>query len=361
MNRLEACRALGRLLSRPAAGTLAALAERQWDVLLAAANDACLAPALYRSLADADLLRAVPDDVEAYLAALHALNLQRNHRLREQGRALVAALNARGVEPLLLKGIASLLCEPGAMARRMVADIDLVVPLPAAEAAGCVLRALGYTRLAGRDRAPHALGDFARADAVGAVDLHHELLAEARLLPSAEVWARSQSLERDGARFRVPAPTDRLLHLLLHDLIQDHGYFDGALNLRHLHDAASQISAGAAIDWDRVRGALAPHGLVAALDVWRLALGDLFAVELPARRASPLAGVLYARARLRLRYPALERAFEILGNVHRSVASYRFAPHNGRFPRLRRAGVYLWVNRARTLERAVHILLYRRS
>ncbi|HEX6978093.1 MAG TPA: nucleotidyltransferase family protein [Alphaproteobacteria bacterium] len=330
-----------------------------WTALIAAANDALVTPALHAPLRRCE---AVPEDVRAYLGELHARNVRRNLRLRQQAAELIAALNRRGITPLLLKGAATLFEDGNPFVNgRMIADLDIVVERDRLGDAVAVLAALGYTRLPVAV-APHGAGDFVRPGQPGAIDLHVELLTVPQLLALETALTRSLIREADGIRFRVLDPTDRVLHLLLHDLVQDYGYYDGRLNLRHLYDVATLMRRDVAVDWSALRRHLAAFRLEAGIDFWLCAIEMLFGIAPPDRLPFRLRTRLLVRwALLQLRYRPLVRPGQILGNLRRSLAWYRLPERDKGLPRVRRIAAYLRTYRARTVSRVLHILFYRRS
>jgi hypothetical protein len=357
-------RLLGRCLGPPDAELAARLARPDfpWNELLEVANRAFLTPALCVSLSHESLSSAVPDSVASYLAELSRLNRVRNGRLRQQLAELVAALNERGVTPLLLKGAGVLFARDDSYAlSRMVTDLDILVAPDQGAAALAVLAERGYRSMSDRAPPTHTLGDFVRPQDVGAVDLHVALLTEPALLPLDDVMVRATDHAVGGLHVRLLSPTDRALHLLLHDLIQDHGLHDGRLNIRHLHEFAV-LAAGARIDWPALRAHLARHRLQAALDLWLLASGEFFGTR-PALSGRPSlrARLLFRLALLRLRNPRLARVNEVFGNLHRSLSWYRLANRERNLPRIRRAVEYLRMHRARTASRILHVLFDHRS
>jgi hypothetical protein len=362
MNRLALHRVLGLCLMDPARAQHAvADPSFPWALLIEAANRTYLTPALDAALRGGRI--DVPGEVADYLAMIAERNRTRNRRLRSQLRELVGALNRVGIAPLLLKGAAGLFDSPDDYAStRIVTDLDLLVGAGRITDACAVLESLGYRRLEGRAPGAHAAGDFIRDIDVGAVDLHVHLLNEPQLLPVADVLERSVLTESGGLQARCLAPTDRVLHLLLHDLVQDQGLHDGRLNIRHLHEIAILAAAGSPVCWDEIVARLALRRLDPALGSALLAAHALFGMTLPsAVRPSPAARVMAWRALLQLRYPRLERWGEIFGNAHRSLAWYRHADANRRFPRLRRAADYLRVHHIRTAGRVLHVLFARRT
>jgi hypothetical protein len=330
-----------------------------WPALLETANRAYLTPALFTALRDSSL--AVPADVTQYLSVIAERNEMRNARLRAQLHELVGALNRRGIIPTLLKGAAGLFGTPDAYAAsRMVTDLDLLIDVEKTDEALSALSALGYRRLEGRVTGRHALGDFIRDIDVGAVDLHIHLVNEPGLLPVAEVVARAVDCTVGGLHARTLSPADRVLHLLLHDLVQDQGIHDGRLNFRHLHELAAL--AASPLPWDRIMTHLAPHRLGCTAELAMLAARFFFATPLPVGvRPSLDSRLFFWRSLMILRYPQLTRCSEIVGNAHRSLAWYRHSGGHRRMPRLRRAADYLRAHRARTAGRVLHVLFTHRT
>ncbi len=365
MTPLALHRLLGRCLCMPDADLANRLARRDlpWDSLLEIANRAFLTPALCAALSDERLSPAVPDGVTTYLAELSRLNRLRNRRLKAQLAELVAALNDQGIGPVLLKGAAVLFTRGDAYATsRMVTDLDILVAPDQASAALAALAKRGYRKISEHAPPPHTLGDFARAQDVGAVDLHIALLNEPALLPIGDMLARAVDYTADGHHVRVLAPTDRVLHLLLHDLVQDQGLHDGRLNIRHLHEFALLAAGNTPIDWAAIRAHLARHRLHMALDLWLLAAGTFFGIRMPLPSAPSLgARLLFWRALAQLRHPRIARWNEVFGNLHRSLSWYRLANRERRLPRIRRAAEYLRIYRVRTASRILHVLLDHRS
>ena len=139
------------------------------------------------------------------------------------------------------------------------------------------------------------------------VELHRSIVGPGGArVPVDGLWERA-SLERiGGARFRVLAPSDLLLHLCLH-LAHDNVFIDG--KLRDLRDMAETIRHyGDAIDWDAVVGQ-ARTWQVARYVYWSLWLArDLVGAAVPPAVLERLADAHRARrtdALLRRLLPAL--------------------------------------------------------
>jgi hypothetical protein len=100
-----------------------------WKTVVNIANTQLVTPALWVALMKKELVEWMPFDICEYLRELHRLNTVRNDHLRVQIIEAVRQLNSINVEPILLKGSASLFVktfdDPGS---RIMANIDILVP-----------------------------------------------------------------------------------------------------------------------------------------------------------------------------------------------------------------------------------------
>ncbi len=338
MARLRALRLIAEMLQPQAGGPDAAARRRDanpdWPALLALANEHLVTPALYVSLRDAGRLGELPEEVRDYLAFLHGENVARNQCLQAQAIALGRALNAAGIRPMLLKGALALF--PGqahAPGLRMMRDLDFQIPKEQADAALRVLQQLGYAAIARYPDGHHAYGDFARDGDPGAVDLHFELVDAAYLLPATAVRKRAGLLQAEGAEFLVPAPTDALLHILLHAQIHHLGqFYRGRLELRQLLDYALMARRyGPAIDWRHVARHLRRHRLDLPLLSYALAAEKLLGLDSPLPLpATAAAHLQYWRCLLQIGWPRLERLTLPAANLCAAFARYRMDGLYGR-------------------------------
>ena len=136
-----------------------AAAARAWDASGQAAARRLitahgLASFLVRDPAASRAVAALPDELQAWLAAQEAANHARIERLRADLGGILRGFAAAGIAVMPLKG--SLLWErPGGDPyRRPMADLDLLVRPGDREAARATLTTLGYVRRPGRHRRP---------------------------------------------------------------------------------------------------------------------------------------------------------------------------------------------------------------
>ena len=277
-----------------------AVAASDWQAVLALANHTLLTPALFSSLTDTGEMDRVPRDVREYLRFIHDRNRQRNLRLRAQLNEAVAALNRRGIVPLLLKGAVPLFVSPASRApSRMTSDLDLAVEAAEEAAAHACLGELGYSEVAG-------VRGMARSQDAGILELR----------PRRSNDVEPPKLVRRGRlQVKVPPVQSRALHWIMHDLIKEGDYWRGRLDLRHLHDLA-QLAEGDGVDWSALRASLPCGSARNALDVQLLALHHFFGAMIPpecARR--PVVRFQHWRRIFPAKHPIIGAPLRLAGNL----------------------------------------------
>src|SRR5512147_3176851 len=93
-----------------------------WDGLMYAAGEELIVTQLMSRLEP--VRAALPMEVRTYLSETRKRSAARNERLRETFSHTLAALNAAGIEPVLLKGAALWATEAGPQ-DRLIRDIDI--------------------------------------------------------------------------------------------------------------------------------------------------------------------------------------------------------------------------------------------
>ncbi|HVI30570.1 nucleotidyltransferase family protein [Phenylobacterium sp.] len=239
MGRLEALRQLsGALRGRPARRT-------DWRAVLGMANEALVTPQLHVALRGAGALDRLPPDLRAFTEEVFVRNRERNRRLFSQLHHAVAALNAAGIAPVLLKG-AALWASLGRPQHfdRMLRDLDLLVEPAEQVLAVEALAAAGFRVLARYDEPwRHVAAELGRADDVGVIDLHRRPPGPLRMagFPQAR-----RPAEWDGVFALAPEPAAQVVMLAIHDQLHEGGYWRGDLPLRHLFDIAALAPH---VDW----------------------------------------------------------------------------------------------------------------
>lgn len=306
-----------------------ATSERRvdWMKTVELANEHLLAATLLLRMENAGRGRDLPEEARNYLSLLLESNRERNEALRRQAREILAAFDAAGISPLLLKGAITLF-DPSDPLResRMMRDLDVLVPRQVERAAAEVLRELGYKLNARYPPGHHAYGEFERAGTCGMVDLHSELVDPSYILPASEVRCRSRPLDNEPHPVAIPAPTDRMLHHLLHAQIHHRGqYYRGELRLDQLFDCAVIARRfSAEIDWDFIEARLESHHLAVPLQSYLLAAEKIFGLNWPLTpppRAAAKAH--FERCILQLRHPNIGQVLTPLANLRGAFAWHR--------------------------------------
>ena len=217
-------------------------------------------------------------DAAKFLADVRAGNVARNAEMRLALIAVGRALNARGIEPILLKG-ANILAtsQPTATAWRFLSDLDLLVPPQDLETAIAVARDNGF-RASGTDydssRDAHYPALIAPCGRF-ALELHTRVFADCALpLLETRLPTEASAATVAGAVLRIPSLADRIAHLIAHAQLH-HGHFRAhRLLLRGLLEL-SQLTEGSISPelWLRVievfSGSYQQRAALAYLAAWR--------------------------------------------------------------------------------------------
>ena len=253
--------------------------ESAWPGVLAVANRGWLCPALYLSLRRAGVLKSIPAPAREYLSFIHQRNRERNRRLQAQLVEAVIALNRVAIEPVLLKGAVHLFTAGDEeLGSRMISDLDVCIRPEERIDARAALEAIGYSRFAGERQ-------MARPTDVAVVEFHDRPSARSAPYLRSDLRACSPRTVRNGAVARIPTPTARALHLIVHDMIKEGDYSSFRIDLRHLQDLSELARSGDGIDWKQLCDVLSDRSARSALVVQSRAVQDLYGVEtIPALR-----------------------------------------------------------------------------
>lgn len=291
-----------------------------WMSVIGLANQTLTTPALMEFTKR--FPKFVPEEVARYVEEIFARNLLRNDRLVVQLNEAVAALNQRGVTPILLKGAATLaLKDRTAAASRLISDLDILVSPNESDAALKCLLALGY-RI--HYQAPPSAAkwyvDLERQQDVGMVDLQRSLPGHPFFYCShGDVRQYCTLIKNEHGSVYIPNPTYQALMLVIHDEFQDSDYWVGSFDLRHLLDLRELVNAPEGLDW-RMLARLAPSRLMRnAVETQLMALFVLLGVDVPpTMRARLIPRLQFRRRLLQARYPLLRHALLML-----TVLDYR--------------------------------------
>jgi len=301
--------------------------DDDWSDLLVLANTHLLTPSLAAALEARRY--TLPRDVVDYLDHIVEANRVRNDAVRRQAQELIRAFNRIGIVPLLLKGVLMALHENGIGARtRMMADIDVVVLPASKQQAIDAMHRLGYRARMLYPQGHHAVGEFVRDGDAAAVDLHLELIDQNYILPAAEAWSAAETARSADVVYRVPSPTHRVLHNILHAQIHHRGgFYLGEMDLRQLYELAYLARTyRASIDWPGIEERLSAHRLGVMLHSYLSLAGRIMGLAWPLPRpCCPMARFHAWRCRLQVQSPILGHVLTPWANLRSALAWHRMA------------------------------------
>ena len=240
-----------------------------WEEIINLALFHGVAPLLWVNLQQ----RCLPDGVRDRLSAIHAANLIRSLRLKDEEERVLTALEDSGVPALSLKGpgLSELLYgDPGV---RQSADLDILVQPKNLEGAQSLLELLAYARESPAEfneaRKNHEL--LFRRPQIDGPDFYLDL--HQRLVPYAASDALAERVWREGM-----SPGNLLLYLCVNQIVHRFSRLKYALDVQqHLQ------RAGETLNWDgfveRARGIAWTPGVAECL-CWS---HELFGSRVPPR------------------------------------------------------------------------------
>lgn len=236
----------------------------EWTKVAELANQHFLVPALYVSYRGKDLLDLLEPELKNYLEEIHRLNIVRNRKIKEQVLDIANRLNSIEVEPIVLKGCSYLfpplsgstndssLEQSG---RRMIGDIDLLLPRERISESVALLADSGYRPIDGiweMTEGSHHAPPLGHNDFIAAVELHADigLLPSLRYLQTEQAEARASCVPEETARVKRLSPTDQVLHNIIHSQIQDRNAYRANVPLRTLDDFCTLCTSYSdELDW----------------------------------------------------------------------------------------------------------------
>ena len=253
---------LVRVLRDPA--LMAGLALAEWDLLLRQALAANLTASLYCLADEQGLLAQAPPQPRRHLEWAGTLLCRHGNAVRFEVARIGAALNALGLDLILLKGAAYTMATLPPARGRLFSDIDILVPKAAIAEVESQLMLAGWmsTHHDEYDQRyyrvwMHEIPPMQHMHRGSVIDVHHAILPlTAALRPDPDkLRAASVALAGAGEKVRVLAPADMVLHSATH-LFQDGEFDKGLRDLLDLHRLLQHFGAEPKF-WD----ALPPRAL----------------------------------------------------------------------------------------------------
>lgn len=284
--------------SRDGASRLAEQISRAgWEDLLRYAGTLRLDSVLVRAIARLGLAPPIPamtlpDGRVTITKALgrHEENhTQRRQVLLDRLVEIAAALNGRGIIPLVLKGGRSLLV--GHPDWRQLRDIDLLVEPRLAGKAQDLVRALGY-RGAERPRSRlvhHHLEELYRDDLPGWIEIHRRggPSRVEQFLPTRELLGAAETVVLNGGvRLAILPPHLDVLHGVIHHHVGHRAVKRAQIEPKGLYEFAAGVLALSEAERRALAERAARHPrLLAILELWTTAAAERFGMPIPAELA----------------------------------------------------------------------------
>ena len=294
------------LLSTLAAGHL------DWQIILDIVDYQKIAPAFWVALRDRKLIDYLPSKVRECLFKKYLFNTFKNKYFKEQAIKVIRQFNSIGVEPILLKGSASLFVktfdDPGS---RVMVDLDILVPKKTAEGCWNALLALGYLPIEDNLHyhidygSHHHLRPLYHPSGHGTIEVHQDAIPNsvATILPTKLIWEQAEPVINEwGIAMSVPSPTHRILHNFLHSEFINQTYARGKISLRSLYELVMvQGFFNEKIDWEMIKQLISRNGREKVLCAWLYLAHRLFGNPMP-DSVHPTFGALIHYARTRLQF-----------------------------------------------------------
>ena len=196
-----------------------ALLPDEWLHVVHIAAASGMVPLVFLQAARAGLLQTMPTDVATALADGCRQTLVTNRSLLRQQQELLSALEARGIQAIVLKGLSLAVRYYQEIGLRPTSDVDLLVRRSDLQRADQVLRELGYQTQGGRPTIWND-GDLSYTSPKGhKLELHWELTHRPSYrigLSAKRAWARAQTVDVANQPMRVLSASDELRFLCVH-------------------------------------------------------------------------------------------------------------------------------------------------
>lgn len=303
-------------------GTEAVGAWQQWTRAVELddldAESIRLLPQLYRSLKR----EAVRDPTMRKLKGVYRHTWYGNHVRLRDAAVVIGELRRRGIDAMLLKGMALTLLHYRDVGLRPMDDVDILVRTRQWRPAVETLTGLGW-----RPRVPvtprhaeasHAM-DFANAQDQR-IDLHWHLLPDS-CWPSAddEYWAHASATTLHGVPVSVLAATDQLFHACVHGV-----RWEPVPPVRWVADAAVILNDPAVeIDWNRLVRLAERQRLTLPLRHGLAYLEAAFSLPVPAHVLTELRETHVSRGERREYLLRTRPASPVLGRLREHWLRYR--------------------------------------
>jgi len=249
MNPFEYLLLIGRMLAMRGDPSTAsyikdrlALSTISWEQFVWIGSQHRILPALYIHLAEQNLLDLLPDDLTDHLQQLHYMNTIRNQALLEQVYDITNILNANGITPIYIKGIAhtlqNLYSDPG---ERMIGDIDFLVQLDEIPKTVELMGSLGYSNptklLESKYEKNKHYPRLRNPEKMAGVEIHRQPVSSPydKVFNLEFLQPKLMAINSNGSVL-APSYIDQIIHNAMNAQMNDFGFKKRRINLRHSYD-----------------------------------------------------------------------------------------------------------------------------
>ncbi len=282
--------------------------------LVEIANHEFLTSAFFYQLDKNNFFRNNNDkELFTYLNEIFRLNTNRNAQIVKQLKEIVSILSSAGIEPLLLKGSASLVeNDYEHIGIRFLSDIDFMVHPEQIEEAYELLIDAGYKKVDADfivHDTYHHLWPIEKEGMPVMVELHRRVMggnSGIEYIPfSPETSYKSNN--PDFLNAWVFNPTFKLYHAFLHTELDDNNYKLKHLDLRHLYDFTVLAKKYyGKVEWDELDRLVRSLGLVNNFQAYLYMAKILFGLITP---------LTVDNKKVRSDYKKILKSFELRGTV----------------------------------------------
>lgn len=274
---------------------------RDWAPLIQLASETLTIGTLADTVLGSDLEPDLAIEVKDLFIDVLRRVQKRNERIKDQLAELLPTLNAIGVQPILMRGIARIISSPDERSR-LLSDIDLLVPAERRRDCAEALGKLDYQPLPGVDEQPLPLV-LGRSRDVGSVDMHTILQPFYLQLGFDRIAPFCSNIAVETGTALLPDPTCQLLFYVVHDQLHDGDYWRGLIDVRHMVDIAHAVDDG--VNWDRLESFFSNRFATNALHLQLRTAKSLFKIDIPEQHC----GGTWAELQLRRRHLQAEFPF----------------------------------------------------
>ena len=254
-------------------GCRPSVAQPHWPHVVSLANYLLVGTALWPAIKLRGGIEGVPQELVAYLEAMHAANAERNRAALSQLEQACRHLNNIGITPTLFKGGALLVAgTPEVLGARFCSDFDLLVPAQRIQEAQTTLLENDYEEVEMTDlddpESHRHLNPIVHVASQTCIELHRTMVPREcdSLFSESDQQSMTVPFELGAARIKVPDATAGVLIAVIHSELIDEYIHRYIIPLRTILDVYALQHSCAGVgepQWQSVQARLGSRAEVA--------------------------------------------------------------------------------------------------